>query len=422
MIKAGGYIAYHTGLFVYSMLLNIAALWNPKAKLFVAGRKGLLEEIANKTSGDLREKIWFHCASLGEFEQARPLMERLKKDYPHFAIAVTFFSPSGYEIRKNYTGADYIFYLPIDSKRNAQKFISAIRPKMVFFVKYELWYHYLHTVKEKEIPLFLVSANFRTDHVYFKWYGAFFRSMLHRFDHIFSQNEASANLLNEHGFTNVSISKDTRFDRVFENSGSPKQLLLIEQFKQGKQLLVAGSSYTAEESIIGNNMAVLGDWKIVLAPHHIEQARIEEVVSRFEQFGVTTFSALSKDPSLADKRVLIIDNIGMLSAIYQYAGIAFIGGGFGKSGLHNTLEAAVFGMPVLFGPNNLKKFPESLDLITAGAGFVIENEQQFAEKITGWNNNPQELSSVSVKARLFITSQTGATDHIFQYLKKKRLL
>lgn len=422
MIQLAGYIAYHAGLFLYSMLLNLAAWWNPKAKLFVAGRKNLLETIAAKISGDQRERIWFHCASLGEFEQARPLMERFKKDYPQFAIVVTFFSPSGYEIRKNYTGADYIFYLPADSKRNAQTFISAIKPKMVFFVKYELWHHYLHTVKEHQIPLFLISANFRTDHVYFKWYGTFFRNMLAKFDQIFSQNEASASLLKLHGFTKVSVSKDTRFDRVFENSRQPKQLPLIEEFKQGKQLLVAGSSYTAEESVISNGMAALANWKIILAPHHIEPARIDEIAARFDEFGVTTFSALSKDSSLAHKQVLVIDNIGMLSAIYQYAEIAFVGGGFGKSGLHNTLEAAVFGMPVLFGPNNLKKFPESLDMIEAGAGFVIENEEQFTEKINQWNSNPDQLKSVAEKARHFITSQTGATEHIFRYLKANKVL
>lgn len=422
MIRLSGYILYHTGLFFYSLLVHVAALWNSKAKLFVDGRKDLLKHIAARTAADPRKKIWFHCASLGEFEQARPLMEKIRKEHPALAVVVTFFSPSGYEIRKNYQGADYIFYLPLDSKKHAEQFVTLIRPVLVFFVKYEIWYHYLKALARHKVPVLLISANFRTDHVYVKWYGTFFKDMLHRFNHIFTQNEASARLLAQQGFTHISVSRDTRFDRVFENSRQPKALPLIEEFKQGKRLLVAGSSYTQEETIIAGGMKDLAGWKIIIAPHHIEHARIEEIVSRFDKYGATTFSALSKDPELKDKRVLVIDNIGMLSAIYQYADVAFIGGGFGKSGLHNMLEAAVFGMPVLFGPNNLKKFPESLDLIDAGAGFVITDEAEFETKLKTWNENPQQLKETGHKARHFITSQTGATNHIMAYLELQKLL
>jgi 3-deoxy-D-manno-octulosonic-acid transferase len=422
MIQFLGYILYHVGLGLYGLLVRLVSPWNSKAKLFVAGRKNLLTQISDRLANEPRERIWFHCASLGEFEQARPLMEKLKKEYPRFAIVVTFFSPSGYEIRKNYTGADYIFYLPSDSAKNARQFVASVNPHLAFFVKYEIWYHYLRVLKQRNIPVLLISANFRNDHVYFKWYGTFFKQMLHGFRYIFSQNEASAALLTRNGFSANSVSKDTRFDRVFENSKNPKELPLIALFKQGKQLLVAGSSYTAEETIIAAGMKDLKDWKIVIAPHHIEQTRIDEIIKRFEFYGVTTFSALSKDESLAEKRVLVIDNIGMLSAIYQYGSAAFIGGGFGKSGLHNTLEAAVFGMPILFGPNNLKKFPESLDMIADGVGYIIQNEQEFEGRMKDWDANPLQLKAVADNARHFIVSQTGATEHIFQYLGEQRLL
>lgn len=422
MIKALGYIVYHIGLFTYALLVRIVALWNEKARKFIDGRKGLLKEIARQLAPDTREKIWFHCASLGEFEQARPLMERLKKEYTQYAIVVTFFSPSGYEIRKNYTGADYIFYLPLDGRRNAERFVSLVKIKLAFFVKYEIWYHYLNTLKEFNIPVFLISANIRPDHVYVKWYGTFFSDMLHLFNHVFSQNENSNTLLKANGFNNVSVSKDTRFDRVFDNSIQVKELPEIKHFVKDKKVLIIGSSYVQEETILEACMQQLKGWKIIIAPHHIQPGRITEICVRFERFGVTTFSALSKDDSLKDKQVLVIDNIGMLSAIYQYGTIAFIGGGYGKSGLHNTLEAAVFGMPILFGPNNLAKFPESLDMIDAGVGFVIHNAKILNEYLEEWNTHPETLTQIGEKAASFISTQKGATQHIFDYLESNKML
>ncbi|MES2780220.1 MAG: glycosyltransferase N-terminal domain-containing protein [Bacteroidota bacterium] len=422
MIRFLGYITYHIGLYAYSLLVWIVALWNEKARKFREGRKGLLEKIARETAKDTREKIWFHCASLGEFEQARPLMERLKRQYAQYAIVVTFFSPSGYEIRKNYQGADYIFYLPLDSSRNAEHFLSSTKIKIAFFVKYEIWYHYLSALNKFDIPVVLISANIRPDHVYIKWYGTFFREMLYRFNHIFSQNENSNAKLKANGFTKISVSKDTRFDRVFENSKQVKSISVIEDFVQGKRVLVIGSSYAQEETIVQNCMQELANWKVIIAPHHIEQNRITEICSRFESHGATTFSALSKDVALKDKNILVIDNIGMLSAIYQYGDVAFIGGGYGKSGLHNTLEAAVFGMPILFGPNNLAKFPESLDMIEAGVGFIIHNDYELNRLLREWNTHPEQREQIGEKATLFVTSQTGATQHVFDYLELNRLL
>lgn len=422
MIRLLGYIVYHIGLFTYALLVRIAALWNEKAGMFLDGRKNLFKEIARQVAPDTREKIWFHCASLGEFEQARPIMERIKKDYEQYAIVVTFFSPSGYEIRKKYAGADYVFYLPLDSPKNAEHFVSLVKIKLAFFVKYEIWYHYLNTLKQFDIPVLLVSANIRPDHVYVKWYGTFFRDMLRVFHHIFSQNEQSNALLQVNGFTNVSVSKDTRFDRVFDNSKQVKELPAIKGFVNGKKTFIIGSSYVQEESIVEACMQQLTNWKIIIAPHHIQPSRIAEICSRFEKFGVTTFSALSKDDALMDKKILVIDNIGMLSAIYQYGNIAFIGGGYGKSGLHNTLEACVFGMPVLFGPNNLKKFPESLDMIEAGVGFIVKDAQMLGSYLHHWNSHPEVFEQIGEKASSFVSSQTGATQHIFDYLESNNLL
>lgn len=422
MIRLLGYFVYHIGLFAYTMLVKVMALWNPKARSFIDGRKGLLKEVARQIAPDTRNKIWFHCASLGEFEQARPVMERFKRDYAQYAIVVTFFSPSGYEIRKNYAGADYIFYLPLDSRKNAEHFISLVKIKLAFFVKYEIWYYYLNSLKEFHIPVLLISANIRPDHVYVKWYGTFFREMLHVFNHIFSQNENSNALLKANGFTNVSVSKDTRFDRVFDNSKQVKELPLIKNFVNDTKVLIIGSSYVQEETIVEACMQQLHDWKIIIAPHHVQPGRITEICTRFEKHGVTTFSALSKDDSLNNKKVLVIDNIGMLSAIYQYGNVAFIGGGYGKSGLHNTLEAAVFGMPVLFGPNNLAKFPESLDMIDSGVGFIIKDARSFQTYLNEWNANPESLKQIGEKAALFISSQTGATQHIFDYLESNKMI
>jgi 3-deoxy-D-manno-octulosonic-acid transferase len=422
MMRILGYIAYHIGLFAYEWLVRFAAMWNEKAARFISGRKGLLKEIARQTAQDTREKVWFHCASLGEFEQARPVMERFKREYPQYAILITFFSPSGYEIRKNYSGADYVFYLPLDSKRHAEEFVSYVKTKLVFFVKYEIWYHYLHTLKEFHIPVLLISANIRPDHVYVKWYGGFFRDMLHVFNHIFSQNETSNALLRDNGFSNTSVSKDTRFDRVFENSKQVIELPVIRRFVQEEKVLVIGSSYTIEESIVEACMNQLAGWKIIIAPHHIESGRIAEICSRFKKYGVATYSAFSKTGVADEHRVLVIDNMGMLSSIYQYADLAFIGGGYGKSGLHNTLEAAVFGMPILFGPNNLAKFPESLDMIEAGVGFIVQDAQTLNTYLNEWNEHPEALKNIGTKAAHFVSSQTGATQHIFDYLESNKMV
>jgi 3-deoxy-D-manno-octulosonic-acid transferase len=412
-----GYLAYGFGTAAYGAIVAVASFFNSKAKLFIEGRRGLLSKIANDMQQDSREKVWFHCASLGEFEQARPIIEKLKKEHSSLAVVITFFSPSGYEVRKNYSGADYIYYLPLDNNRNAQYFVSIINPVMAFFVKYEIWYHYLIALQQKSIPVFLISANFRENHIYFKWYGAFFKKMLGMFTHIFCQNEASYNRLSSAGLKQASISRDTRFDRVSENAKTVKQLPVIEKFKAGKNILIAGSSYTAEENIIATAMLSLPGWKMIIAPHHIQVERIVEIENRFAQYKVQRFSQVNEGSDLRNVQVLIIDNIGMLTAIYQYANVALIGGGFGKKGLHNTLEAVAFGMPILFGPNNLEKFPESKDMLAAGVAFVVETEKDLENKMFNWDQNPQQLNDIAALAKQFVLSQVGATQHVFNVLK-----
>lgn len=422
MMQLFGYWAYSVGLWGYKWLIRFAALFNAKAALFVKGRKGLLSHISATLAAESRERVWFHCASLGEFEQARPLIERYKKDYPQLAIVITFFSPSGYEIRKHYPGADYVFYLPLDSSANAKAFIKIVNPSHVFFVKYEIWYHYLTNLVRKGIPVFLISANFRSNHIYFKGYGAFFKQMLLSFNHIFCQNTFSNDLLHAHGIFQTSVSKDTRFDRVVANRNHCQSFPVVEGFKGTHKVLIAGSSYTAEEELIAATMVDFFEWKVIIAPHHIEPSRITEIKNKFESLGVTTYSDLLKDTELQSKRVLVMDNIGMLSSLYQYGNIAFIGGGFGKGGIHNTLEAAVFGMPILVGPNNLQKFPETLDMKEAQVAFVVNNVAELSVLMGRWSSYPGELNHISNAAKQFVQSQTGATDHIIGYLQKDGLL
>lgn len=422
MITGLGYIAYHIGIWGYALLVHIASLFNNKASLFIKGRKGLMDQIESSMSEEHRAKIWFHCASLGEFEQARPVVEQLRQDYPQYAIIITFFSPSGYEIRKNYAGADYVFYLPLDTASNAQRFVRAVNPTLAFFVKYEIWYHYLHALNQRRISVVLISANFRPNHIYFKWYGLFFKKMLFNFQHIFCQNADSQTLLKTNGINHTSVSKDTRFDRVVEHSKQALKIAPAESFIQQSKVLIAGSSYEPEETLIAEVMQDFPEWKIIIAPHHIAHQRIESIQKLFSSHGATTFSELSSHPEKANSRVLIMDNIGMLSSLYQYGHIALIGGGFGKTGLHNTLEAAVFGMPILFGPNNHQKFPESLDMIQAGVGFSISDSKQFRTLVTQWNQAPETLLNISQRAKTFITSQTGATEHILDYLKLNKLI
>jgi 3-deoxy-D-manno-octulosonic-acid transferase len=398
---------YNISIFFYYLAIRIASLFNPKALLWLKGRKNVFDRIesAIRTS-ESKQLIWFHCASLGEFEQGRPLMEKLKKQNPSVKIILTFFSPSGYEIRKNYSGADHIFYLPMDTPSNAKKFIEIVKPEKVFFVKYEFWFNYLNELKRKNIPTYLVSGIFRDDHYFFKNTGVWFRKQLVAFSHFYVQDEKSLTLLNSVGYTNVTWAGDTRFDRVFEFASNVKQIDLVKQFAADKKVLIVGSSWKEDEEIISSFK--LDHFKLILAPHEIDKAHLDSIIGRFSAVSVLLYSNAT-ELNIKDAKVLVIDNIGMLSSLYQYGTIAFIGGGFGK-GIHNILEAATFGLPVIFGPN-YKKFTEAKELIKFGGAFSIKHVFEF-EKTVQLLSDEQVLKTASMISKMYVKSRVGATDRI----------
>ncbi len=350
---------YGFSMLILNLLFKVASVFNTKAKLWVAGRKDIFKQIADKLKDD-KFRIWIHVSSLGEFEQGRPLMELLKKEYPDYKIFLTFFSPSGFEVQKNYKFADYIFYLPLDTKSNAVKFVDLINPDIAIFVKYEFWYNHLKALSDKKIPTYLISGIFRPSHAFFKWYGKWYKQILYFFDHFFVQNSESKQLLENIGLRNVTISGDTRFDRVAEIAQKAKPIPFIEKFCEDNTTVIFGSSWKADEELffdfINKNE---NNIKFIIAPHEIHEENIVKIMSRITQ-PILRYSQIEHNKS-NDARVLIIDNIGMLSTAYKYGSIAHIGGGFG-SGIHNILEAATFGLPILFGPN-YHKFQESLKVL-----------------------------------------------------------
>jgi 3-deoxy-D-manno-octulosonic-acid transferase len=395
---------YNIGIQLYGLIVKIFSLFNSKAALFIQGRVNLLEKVS--TTIDSKQKhIWFHFASLGEFEQGRPVLEKIKQAYPHKRIIITFFSPSGYEIRKDYQGADGIFYLPLDTSGNASKLIEAFNPEMVIFTKYEYWYHYYSTLSRKKIPIIIISGIFRPAQIYFKWYGGFNRKILSFVSHFFVQNEESKTLLQQINITNVTVSGDTRFDRVAENAQSPKQLEIIERFSDNEKVFIAGSTWPADEQLITELAKSNPDWKFIIAPHEIDQNHIASIQALFPD-------AIKYSDANAENnaQVLIIDNIGLLSSIYQYGDIAFIGGGFGV-GIHNTLEAAAFGIPVIFGPN-YQRFQEAKDLISIGGAKSIAN---IGELRSAFKNLTTTSESGNIAGR-YVNEHKGSTEKIFRYL------
>jgi 3-deoxy-D-manno-octulosonic-acid transferase len=393
---------YNIGIRIYSFLLHIAAIFNPKAKLFINGRKSIWQHIASKINPN-DHPIWFHFASLGEFEQGRPVLEAFKNQKPQQKIIVTFFSPSGYEIRKNYPLAD-VFYLPIDTRKNAERFIKLVNPQQAIFTKYEFWFHYFNELHKKQIPLYLISGIFRPNQTFFKWYGSFYREILTYVSHFFVQNKESVDLLKSIGISQVSLSGDTRFDRVYENAQHPKKLELIEQFCGDAKVFIAGSTWLPDEKLLVALAAKNQDWKFIIAPHEIGEAHIQEIEALFPE--AIKFSAFSSQLTQASAQILIIDNIGMLSSLYQYGKLAYIGGGFG-AGIHNTLEAAAFGLPVIFGPK-YDKFQEAKDLIAIDAAKSISSEDEL--KIAFENFKSNEKSSAAAKE--YVEQQKGATEMI----------
>lgn len=394
---------YNIGIQFYGLIVRISSLFNSKAALFIKGRHNIFKKVA-QTIDPKQKHIWFHFASLGEFEQGRPVMEKIKKSYPHRRIVITFFSPSGYEIRKDYSGADGIFYLPLDTPSNASRLIEALNPEMAIFTKYEYWFYYFRELSQNQIPIFIISGIFRPGQIYFKWYGGFNRKILSFVTHFFVQNEESKFLLQQINLNNVTLSGDTRFDRVAENAQIPKHLEIIEKFSINNKVFVAGSTWPADEQLLCVLAKGNPDWKFIIAPHEIDASHIANIE--------TLFPHSSKYSNAnTNQQVLIIDNIGLLSSIYQYGNIAYIGGGFGI-GIHNTLEAAAFGIPVIFGPN-YQKFQEAKDLIRIGAAKSISNQDELYSAFKSLT----ETTKSGQIASQYVNDQKGSTDKILDYLK-----
>jgi len=407
-------ILYNIAITFYRIGIFIASFFNPKAKQWLEGRKDIFAKI-NTHVADNEEIIWFHCASLGEFEQGRPLIEKIKTTLPHYKIFLTFYSPSGFEIRKDYQFADYIFYLPIDSKNNAKRFLELVNPKIAIFVKYEFWFHYLNQLNQKEIPTYLISSIFRENQIFFKPYGGFFKKMLSYFNHIFVQNENSKTILLHNQINHISIAGDTRIDRVLEIKKNKKSFGIIKAFKGTCDILIGGSTWELDEDILIDWIHQQKDfrWKFIIAPHDISENRLTQIENKLEINSIR-FSKTNAFNSTA-ARVLIIDNIGILSSLYQYGKIAFIGGGFG-SGIHNTLEPIVFGLPVVFG-GKYQKFQEAISLVKNGGGFSINSKEEFQE-IMNQMENSNFYNNASTEASNYVLKNQGATEMIFSKIFK----
>jgi 3-deoxy-D-manno-octulosonic-acid transferase len=402
-------LLYNFGIRLYYVFALIVSFFNKKAKLWVRGR-------SEQHFSQHKNSIWFHFASLGEFEQGRPVLEQLKQQYPTHEIIITFFSPSGYEVRKNTPLAHAVYYLPLDTAANARNFISKIDPAVAMFTKYEYWYHFFAELNNKNVPLYIISGIFRPGQVFFKWYGGLHRKMLGFVDHFFVQDERSVQLLREINIANATKSGDTRFDRVWANAQQPKSVPLINEFKNGQKLFIAGSTWPADEVLLAELVKQYPDWKFIFAPHEIGEDKINGLQKLLPPESEIRYSQLKSHISNLTSQILVIDNIGMLSALYQYADIAYIGGGFG-AGIHNTLEAAAFGLPVIFGPE-YGRFKEACDLIAEGAGFSIANESALKDIAARLINTPAVLANAGQKAKTYVSQNVGATNKIVAFIKQ----
>lgn len=404
---------YSIGIRIFYLGVLVFGMFNAKAKAWIKGRKNIFERLKKNIQDD-RKIVWFHAASLGEFEQGRPVMEFIKKNYPTYKILLTFFSPSGYEVRKNYPSADYIYYLPLDTKKNAEKFINIVNPVAVFFIKYEFWNYYLKTLKKQNISLYLISAIFRPGQVFFRWYGRSYRELLSCFTHLFVQDPASLTLLQNIGIDKVTVAGDTRFDRVAEVAGTTKEIPVIKKFKGDNLVVVAGSTWQPDEELIVKfiNSCSL-PVKFIIAPHQIKESGLAWLDSQIEK-RVIRYSKINEE-NIDQAQVLVIDNVGMLSSLYKYGDVAYIGGGFGV-GIHNILEAATFGLPVLFGPN-YKKFREAVELTELGGSFSIDEYPNFEKKMFLLLEDEKVRKIAGQKARSFVAENQGATKKIIENVK-----
>ena len=409
-------------LIIYLYLLGVAVYsrFNVKVRRMWRGERNAFRVLREKVDPNARY-VWFHAASLGEFEQGRPLMEQLRRDHPDIKILLTFFSPSGYEVRKNYEGADIICYLPLDTPINARRFLRAIRPEMAFFIKYEFWYNYLHILKHRNVPVYSVSSIFRERQVFFRWYGRQYGRVLKCFTHFYVQNEESRDLLAKIGLTNVTVTGDTRFDRVLQIKEDAKQLPInivpVDSTTKPKAF-IAGSSWPPDEDIFIKYFNAHRDWALIIAPHVIDEDHLQEIEKKLQGWNVTRYTSLTANASQwrgTGGEALIVDCFGLLSSIYRYADVTYVGGGFGV-GIHNTLEAAVWGVPVIFGPNN-QKFQEAQGLKAQGGGFEITGYEDFERLMKRFETDAEFLSTAGQQAGAYVSRQSGATRKILSDLQ-----
>lgn len=411
---------YNLAIALYGLVIRLCAPWSSKAKHFYRGRKDWYERYRDLLSAVKgRKRIWMHCASLGEFEQGRPVLEALKKQYPDTVLVLTFFSPSGYEVRKDYKGADLVLYLPLDTPRNAERFVKLLQPELALFVKYEFWYHYISVLYRHKIPVVYFSAIFQPRHIFFKWYGGFFRRMLYRVSHFFVQNEESKDLLEKIGIGQVSIAGDTRFDRAIAIAGSPYRNEIIERFTAGRKVLVAGSTWPGDETLLRKVLDLSEDYCLVIAPHEIDRSHIDAILHSYSAYEPLCYNQMGVPSSvLRGSRVLIVDSFGMLAYLYRYADAVWIGGGFNPSGIHNTVEAAVYGKAVLFGPR-YKRFREAYDMLALGG--AASYGEGDAAAIAALLKDHKALSAMGDSALQYVALQAGATERIVSYIVLKYL-
>ncbi len=403
---------YNILIYLYLAGVAIYSLFDEKVRKMWRGERAAFDVLRQSVIPGA-DYIWFHAASLGEFEQGRPLMEALRRDHPEYKILLTFFSPSGYEVRKNYEGADIICYLPLDTPINAIRFLRLVRPVKAFFIKYEFWYNYLHILRHRGIPVYSVSSIFRPSQVFFRWYGHEYAHVLRCVTHFFVQNEESQRLLEGIGLRNATVVGDTRFDRVLQIKSAARQLPIAEAFSKGHKVFVAGSSWPPDEEVFIKYFNSHPDWRLIIAPHVIGDDHLRQIHSLLN---MPTVHYTDTTPEEAAKaRCLIINCFGLLSSIYQYGQVAYVGGGFGV-GIHNVLEAAVWDMPVIFGPNN-KRFQEAQGLLASGGGFEIDSYETFDELMEHLDTDANKLLQASQAAGTFVKGQAGATAKVLEAVK-----
>lgn len=410
---------YNLFLFLYPLGAKLLSVKNEKAKKWLAGRKNIFSQLSSAVVHD-KPIVWIHCSSLGEFEQGKPLIEKLRQQFPGVRVLITFFSPSGYEVQKEYTAADYVFYLPLDSAWNATRFFDIVHPSLIIFIKYEFWHYYIAEARKRNVPLLLASATFRPSQPFFKWYGDFHREMLRSFSWMFVQDAHSVELLRSINIANVAVTGDTRFDRVLSIAKEFRPIDIIGKFCGSHPVIVAGSTWTEDDKELDHYANSNPHIRFIIAPHDVSNARIEECLRLYAN--ATLFSRLD-NLSEAERQscnTVIIDNIGMLSRLYHYATIAFVGGGFGADGVHNVLEAAVYGKPVVFGPV-YEKYIEAAQLVEAGGGFPVHTAIELEKQFNLLMDDAFLYRQACIAAKDFVAANAGATEKIINYIQEKRL-